>query len=158
MKSLLPTLLLVLLSWLPPLATAAPTDTTPPSKLDAILAKTDAGVRQDEPLYVQPPASTGSIEYRLRQEENRFYLILMITLATPVILLILLHYIRNSRSFTAQAIIHTSGLVLVIQATTIVVLASATSEQLTAAIGVLAAIAGYLFGSRSRREGTTTDA
>jgi len=86
-------------------------------------------------------------EYRKIQESHRFYLISSLIAVTPLFLWILLHFIRKSSDYNEQAIIHASGLILVIQATTIVVLASPTTEQLTAAIGVLAAIAGYLFGT-----------
>jgi hypothetical protein len=51
-----------------------------------------------------------------------------------------------SKTFTAANIVNRGGLVLVIQAILFVVIASPTTEQLTAAIGALRAIAGYLFG------------
>lgn len=93
--------------------------------------------------------STG--ELRRLQEENRVNLLFGVLLATPLFLFLVLIYIKKSTDFSAQAIVHGSGLVLVIQATLFVVLASPTTEQLTASIGVLGAIAGYLFGS-ARRE------
>ena len=89
-------------------------------------------------------------DYRIMQETHRFYLIAGMIAVTPIFLMILLSFIRKSTDFNEQAIIHSSGLVLVVQATVIVVIASPTTEQLTAAIGVLAAIAGYLFGSAKR--------
>ena len=94
--------------------------------------------------------SISKSEYRRIQEVHRFYLIAAMIAVTPVFLLILLFFIRKSKDYNEHAILHSSGLVLVIQATVIVVIASPTTEQLTAAIGVLAAIAGYLFGSAKR--------
>lgn len=92
-------------------------------------------------------AVTTKAEYRKIQEFHRFYLIVALIVMTPIFLMILLYFIRKSNEYTEHAIIHASGLVLVIQSTTIVVIAAPTTEQLTAAIGVLAAIAGYLFGA-----------
>lgn len=86
-------------------------------------------------------------EYRKIQEIHRFYLIAALIAVTPIFLIILLYFIGRSKEYTEHAIIHSSGLVLIIQATTIVVIAAPTTEQLTAAVGILAAIAGYLFGS-----------
>jgi hypothetical protein len=51
-------------------------------------------------------------------------------------------------------IVHGSGLVLVVFATVLVVTMAETEQQLTAAIGILGAIVGYLFGSTSRTLGT----
>src|SRR5262249_42311670 len=47
-------------------------------------------------------------------------------------------------------IVHGSGLVLVVFATVLVVTMAETEQQLTAAIGILGAIVGYLFGATSR--------
>ncbi len=153
MKRIIALLLLLLAPWLgtTTLAAAEPDAQGASGKVSALLDNLKPS--GDEQLYIQANPGPSSLDYRLQQEENRFYLIVMITLVTPVILMILLHYVRSSRSFTDQAIMHTSGLVLVIQATTVVVLASTTTEQLSTAIGVLAAIAGYLFGAaRNRKE------
>jgi len=43
------------------------------------------------------------------------------------------------------------GLVLVIEGTMFITVSALTSEQLTAPIGILGAIAGYLFGSAKRK-------
>lgn len=86
-------------------------------------------------------------EFRETQEHNRFYLLIALLIVMPLSLLLVLWFIRNSKDYSEKSVINASGLVLVIQATTIVVIASPTTEQLTAAIGVLGAIAGYLFGS-----------
>lgn len=121
------------------------------SILDAIdNEKNVAQLVQDEDAVIT------KAEYRQMQEMHRFYLITAMIAVTPIFLLILLHFIRQSKDYNENAIIHSSGLVLVIQATIIVVLASPTTEQLTAAIGVLAAIAGYLFGSAKRTKSETS--
>lgn len=108
------------------------------------IEKSEMQIAQDE------DGAITKAEYRELQETHRFYLIAAMIGITPIFLLILLYFIRKSNEFTENAILHSSGLVLVIQATVIVVIAAPTTEQLTAAIGVLAAIAGYLFGSAKR--------
>jgi len=47
-------------------------------------------------------------------------------------------------------IVHGSGLVLVVFATVLVVSMAETDQQLTAAIGILGTIIGYLFGATTR--------
>lgn len=89
-------------------------------------------------------------EYRKMQEQHRLYIIGGLIIFTPMVMYMLLYFVHKSNDNTEHAIIHTSGLVLVIQATAIVVIAAPTTEQLTAAIGVLGAIAGYLFGTTKK--------
>ena len=96
---------------------------------------------------------TNIVEFRTLQEKNRFWLIGEMLLVTPLFLLIILHYVVKGGNYSVRSVLNISGLVLVVQATTIVVLAAQTSEQLTAAIGVLGAIAGYLFGSTKQSTG-----
>lgn len=116
---------------------------------DAILGDVDRGKEEAQEKQTDYAGFTKE-EYRKLQEQHRFYIIIGLIIATPIFLLILLYFIKQSQDYTEHAIIHASGLVLVIQATAIVVIASPTTEQLTAAIGVLAAIAGYLFGTAKK--------
>ena len=91
-------------------------------------------------------------DYRLMQERHKLYLLVGILIFTPIFLWLVLIYVRKSDSMDTEAVVHASGLVLIIQSTTFIVIAAPTSEQLTAAIGVLAAIAGYLFGTSSKKK------
>lgn len=101
----------------------------------------------------QDLAATGVDQsvYRMLQERNRVILLVSIIVMTPVFMFLVLFYIKQSNHYTAEHIVNGSALVLVIQATTFIVIAAPTSEQLTAAIGVLGAIAGYLFGTSTKR-------
>ncbi|HFQ90448.1 MAG TPA: hypothetical protein ENK27_10285 [Desulfobulbus sp.] len=92
-------------------------------------------------------------EFRVMQEKHKVYLLLGLLVVTPIFLFLELCYIKST-SYTAENVVNGTGLVLIIQATLLVVIASPTSEQLTAAIGVLGAIAGYLFGSTRRQADT----
>lgn len=52
-----------------------------------------------------------------------------------------------------MTIVNGSGMVLVIYATVMVVIIAKAEQQLTAAIGILGAIVGYLFGSTAKAQG-----
>ena len=86
------------------------------------------------------------IEYRTLQEKNKVTLLEIIVGTAVFILLLTLYFISRVKNYTASDIVHGTGLVLVIHAILFVVVFSPTSEQLTASIGALGAIAGYLFG------------
>ena len=105
----------------------------------------------------QQPLQDLEAEYRIQQERHRYILGLCIVFLTAVFLLIELIILKCSNACTPENILNGTGLVLIIQATVLVVLLSPTSEQLTAAIGVLAAIAGYLFGSARRASTRPTE-
>ncbi|MFH2129588.1 MAG: hypothetical protein ABIK68_04380 [bacterium] len=99
------------------------------------------------PSEASIPDENDERKFRFLQENNKLFLIFAVMGVTPVFLLIILYFISRSGVYTAENIVNGSGLVLVIQATLLIVIAAPTTEQLTAAIGVIGAIAGYLFGS-----------
>ncbi len=86
------------------------------------------------------------IEYRTLQEKNKVILLVAMSVTTVFFMLLTLYFIYRVKNYTPSDIVHGTGLVLVIQAILFVVVFSPTSEQLTASIGALGAIAGYLFG------------
>jgi hypothetical protein len=100
-----------------------------------------------------PDANTfkDAADFRKLQEQNQHRLLICTVGVTPIFLFLVLFFIKRSGNFDPEHIIHGSALVLVIQATIFLVVASATNEQLTGGIGVLGAIAGYLFGSSPKR-------
>jgi hypothetical protein len=65
-------------------------------------------------------------------------------------LVLVLTFLCRNTSCTTAALVNGSGLVLVIYATILVVVIARAEQQLTAAIGVLGAIIGYLFGTATR--------
>ena len=109
-----------------------------------------------EGTFQEEPLQDLEAEYRLQQEKHRYILGICIIFLTPIFLLIELFILKCTNACTAENVLNGTGLVLIIQATVLVVLLSPTSEQLTAAIGVLAAIAGYLFGSTRRSSTQST--
>lgn len=92
-----------------------------------------------------------TIQYRELQEKHKLWVVLLISAMTPLFLFLVLHFLKNSSDNSGGNIVNVTGLILVIQATVLIVVTSTTSEQLTAAIGVIAAIAGYLFGSSKQK-------
>ena len=98
---------------------------------------------QDQVVF-EDPAAQAEI-YKLKVD-NEFYYIAMLCVLSVVSLTITLGFLR-SKDHTAKDIVNITGLNLIIFATIILVLVVNTSEQLTAAIGILGAIAGYLFRS-----------
>lgn len=92
-------------------------------------------------------------EYRMEEESNRRLLAVSIMIAAITALTCVL-FVLHKHSATPDAIVGGSGLVLVIFATILVSILAKTDEQLTAPIGILGAIAGYLFGKTTK--GTET--
>jgi len=81
---------------------------------------------------------------------ERWYVVLL-CLVSVISLIVVLIFIRSTKNHTARDVVNASGLNLIIFGTIILVLIVDTSEQLTAAIGVLGAIAGYLFGTLQKK-------
>jgi len=86
------------------------------------------------------------------QVENEFYYVIILALLCLLSLSIVLAFLtRLKDDVHPKDIMSSAGLILIVFGTIILVLIVDTSEQLTAAIGILGAIAGYLF--RSTQEG-----
>lgn len=90
-------------------------------------------------------------ELIILQEKNRMWLLIAIIVSTPVILSMVLFCLKNKDNCSEESLVNAIGLVLVIEGTMFISVSAITSEQLTAPIGILGAIAGYLFGSAKRR-------
>ncbi len=90
-------------------------------------------------------------ELIILQEKNRMWLLIAIIGSTPVILGMVLFCLKNKENCSEESLVNAIGLVLVIEGTMFIALSALTSEQLTAPIGILGAIAGYLFGSAKRK-------
>lgn len=81
-----------------------------------------------------------------KKMDNELYYVLLLGALSMLTLVISLSFLKHRRHSTAD-IVHLIGLVLIIYGTIILVLIVETQEQLTAAIGIMGAIAGYLFRS-----------
>lgn len=140
---------------------------TAPTRTPVVPPQIQAEIQQtNQPLYVVPAesfqqalmtmnniahyAQTQDSELVRKQVDNELiYIVLLCSLAL-ITTYLTLHFMRT-REHDAKDIVNAAGLNLIIIGTIILVLVVDTSEQLTAAIGVLGAIAGYLF--RSMQDG-----
>ncbi len=90
-------------------------------------------------------------DFVILQEKNRMWLLIAIICSTPVILGMVLFCLKNKDDCSEESLVNAIGLVLVIEGTMFIAVSALTTEQLTAPIGILGAIAGYLFGSAKRK-------
>ena len=99
------------------------------------------------------PTSNGVVadysRYRMEEESNRLILALSVIVAGLLSLLLVLAFLK-SKGTAPETIVTGSGLVLVIFATVLIVILVKRDEQLTAATGILGALAGYLFGKAAK--------
>ncbi len=77
------------------------------------------------------------------------------TLLLAVVSLIIVLVFLSRRNGTAGDIVHGSGLVVIVYGTVLLAIVVEDSQQLTASMGILGAIAGYLFGTIQKRETAT---
>jgi hypothetical protein len=87
--------------------------------------------------------------YRMAEESNRLILALSVMEAGILSLLLVLAFLK-SKETAPETMVTGSGLVLVIFATVLIVILVKRDEQLSAATGILGAIAGYLFGKATK--------
>ena len=95
-------------------------------------------------------------EYYSRRQRNTLYFALILA-ATALLahLLVLQSLRRDGSSKTPTAIVSATGLIYIIFGTILLVVIATTDQQLTASMGILGAVAGYLFGKNSKEEAAT---
>lgn len=104
---------------------------------------------------VDQPAKGPTIEdgdytrYRMQDGTNNLILALSVMGAGLFSLFLVLWYLK-SRDAPPETMVNGSGLVLVVFATLLVMVLAKADQQLTAATGILGAIAGYLFGKTTK--------
>ena len=141
------TLCFIAVSWLLATASFGADPTISLSDLEA-QATTEAA----EAGKVAPASNevvTDYSRYRMEEESNRLILALSVMGAGLVALFLVLAFLK-SRGTAPETMVTGSGLVLVIFATVLIVILVKRDEQLTAATGILGAIAGYLFGKAAK--------
>ncbi|MBI5330903.1 MAG: hypothetical protein HZB71_09850 [Betaproteobacteria bacterium] len=102
-----------------------------------------------QPVPAPAPVAVEQVAPRPVQEQrisNEFWYVLMLGGLSLASLTVVLYFLR-SRNTAAREMVSAAGLILITFGTIILVLVVDTSEQLTAATGILGAIAGYLFRS-----------
>jgi hypothetical protein len=89
--------------------------------------------------------------YKWLQEQHRLQELYWLIGAMLSALLVIVFFIQRDPAHKPADLLNGSGLVLVVFGTLYVAVCAATSEQLTAPMGILGAIAGYLFGTARSR-------
>lgn len=89
-------------------------------------------------------------EFRMRQETIKLYEIAILSGLALISLIIVLRFIAGRTDYSGSHIVTATGLIFIIFGTIMLVIMSENEEQMTAAIGILGAIAGYLFGTITR--------
>lgn len=92
------------------------------------------------------------VGYRTMQERNKLYESILLTVALLVSLVVVLRYITSNPDYSASHLVNASGLIFIIFGTIFLVLLTDSESQLTASMGIMGAIAGYLFGTMRRPE------
>lgn len=124
-----------------------------PVSLSELQKELQAGAEEVSPPPQAPAEEPGDFTlYRMAEESNRLILALSVMGAGLLALFLVLSYLK-SREAAPESVVTGSGLVLVIFATVLVVILAKVDQQLTAATGILGAIAGYLFGKTTKGSG-----
>lgn len=126
----------------PPVGQGAPAPVALPAPIAPVnpMAAIQAGA-----LSVQHQADQLSADLKLKQEFYRFWEVIALTLMGTTSLIAVLWFMGRRADFTPQEVISASGVTLIIFATLLLVILADTDQQLTAAAGILGAMAGYLF-------------
>lgn len=130
------------------------------SVVDQIAKEADVQIKEQPKAMQQPVAvANGSPEaeryyydLRLEQERNKLIEVVILCLLTLISLVIVLSYLSKSPGFSSSDMVNATGLIFIISGTIILVIMADTEQQLTAAIGILGAVAGYLFGTMRKGE------
>ncbi len=98
-----------------------------------------------------------TLEFRKQQEYIRLAEVLILAIMSLGTLGIMLTCMKNSQVCNARDMLNAAGLILVIFSTVMVIIIADAEIQLTAAMGVLGGIAGYLFGTLRSTSSTVRD-
>ena len=132
-------------------------ENTPPS-LSQLQKDVQAGAEKVGQLTEAPTDEAREYaRYRIEDSSNHLILALSV-MGTGLLSLSLVLLYLKIREATPETMVNGSGLVLVIFATVLVVILAKADQQLTAATGILGAIAGYLFGKTTKGFGTSDQA
>jgi hypothetical protein len=100
----------------------------------------------EAPGAAAPSADQLVVDARKHEETIHFYEILVISVVALLSLVASLSFLTRKGEYSSSDIVHATGLIFIVYGTVFLSLTASTDQQLTAAIGVLGAVAGYLFG------------
>jgi FtsZ-binding cell division protein ZapB len=103
-----------------------------------------------EVAQIRDQADQLTHEFRMVQEQNRVYESLLLVGFALVALPVVLWFLTTKTIYTASHVVNAAGLVLIVFGTILLVILADAEAQLTASMGILGAVAGYLFGTMRR--------
>lgn len=92
------------------------------------------------------------VNYRHEQDHNKLYECAMLSVCLLISLVIVLRFITSKPTYSSTHIVNAVGLIFIIFGTIFLVLLTDSESQLTASMGIIGAVAGYLFGTMRRGE------
>lgn len=86
-------------------------------------------------------------EFRLQRESNKLMEAGFVSLLAIVLLFLVLRFLSSRGPAATPHMVSATGLICIVFGTILLVLMAETESQLTASVGILGAVAGYLFRS-----------
>jgi hypothetical protein len=117
--------------------------------VDAPFEKQDGPMKEDVTEF---EADQLTHEYHMTKEKYKLYECILLALFALVSLVILMLFLCNKTTCSATQLVNASGIIFIIFGTLFLVLLADVDEQLNAGMGILGAVAGYLFGTMRRQD------
>jgi len=108
----------------------------------------------DTPIQVNDSNTQMAHKFQMQREMYKVITIIALCILAFSSLVAILYFLEKKAINSGQHIINASGLIFIIFGTIILVIMAQTDQQLTAAIGILGGIGGYLFGSMKSNDKT----
>lgn len=119
-------------------------------------------VRDSTPAVVSDPtiaqADLLTHEFRLQRESNKLMEAGFVSLLAIVLLFLVLRFLSTRGPAATPHMVSATGLICIVFGTILLVLMAETESQLTASVGILGAVAGYLFRSMHQDAEAETEA
>jgi len=94
----------------------------------------------------------GYDRFRMAQQRDRVIFAILLSITALIAQFVVLRSLKPSDK-SATHVVSATGLIYIVFGTTILVVIANTEAQLTASMGILGAVAGYLFGRIRRDDG-----
>ncbi len=114
-----------------------------------------AQTQQERPGDVVSTAKTAdqlAVDVRKHEKTTAFYEIVVISLIAFISLVSVLRFLVRTPNHSASDLVHATGLIFIVYGTVFLSMTATTDQQLTAPMGILGAVAGYLFGQLKKGE------
>jgi hypothetical protein len=122
---------------------------------ERIAAQVMKDMEQQVNEAVQRQISTTDESSNVLSEQVRaeLWALVVLSIVAVVSLMLVTFFIIKTEHYTAADIMNASALIMLVYGTVFLTIKAGDTHQLTGPVGVLGAIAGYLFGQASKRGG-----